>query len=262
MTRRREIENKLALYGELEGIIGAMKSFAMVELKRITSREAAGRTAMDIVSMAMADMAPAMPQIKPPEHNVWLLFGSARGFCGSLNEDVHAEWLKHDSPSHTIIVGERLAALLPENENNTAIAGAIGVLDAVTTIDAIVESFAAICDAKGCKAGLMAALRDENGVIVRQVLPWPALKGGRQLPLTNEPAFMVAENLARHYLYHTLMSLLLSSIRTENHLRLMQMENAMMHLEHGAEDLRRLRNRLRQEEIVEEIELIASSATM
>jgi F-type H+-transporting ATPase subunit gamma len=40
-------------------------------------------------------------------------------------------------------------------------------------------------------------------------------------------------------------------------MRLMQMENALQHLERGSEDLRRQINRLRQEEIVEEIELMA-----
>jgi F-type H+-transporting ATPase subunit gamma len=36
----------------------------------------------------------------------------------------------------------------------------------------------------------------------------------------------------------------------------MQMETALRHLERGSEDMLRLRNRLRQEEIIEEIELM------
>jgi F-type H+-transporting ATPase subunit gamma len=50
--------------------------------------------------------------------------------------------------------------------------------------------------------------------------------------------------------------LLLRAIRVENHMRLMQMENALNHLERTSEDLNRQRNRMRQEEIVEEIELM------
>jgi len=56
-----------------------------------------------------------------------------------------------------------------------------------------------------------------------------------------------------------LLALLLRSIRVENHMRLMQMETALRHLERGGEDLQRQRNRLRQEEIVEEIELMVGS---
>ena len=40
-------------------------------------------------------------------------------------------------------------------------------------------------------------------------------------------------------------------------MRLMQMENALQHLERGGDDLKRQRNRMRQEEIVEEIEIMA-----
>ena len=53
-----------------------------------------------------------------------------------------------------------------------------------------------------------------------------------------------------------LLALVLRSIRVENRQRLMQMENALHHLEQGSDELARRRNRLRQEEIVEEIEVI------
>jgi len=55
---------------------------------------------------------------------------------------------------------------------------------------------------------------------------------------------------------------LLRSIRVENHMRLMQMENALNHLDEGGDELMRQRNRLRQEEIVEEIELMTSGKTI
>jgi len=49
----------------------------------------------------------------------------------------------------------------------------------------------------------------------------------------------------------------LRSIRLENRQRLLQMDNALRHIEQGRETLQRQRNRLRQEEIVEEIEITA-----
>lgn len=96
--------------------------------------------------------------------------------------------------------------------------------------------------------------------MVQRLLPLPIrseITLNNPLPLTNEIPADVARGVVEHYLYHTLLALLLRSIRIENHMRLMQMENALSHLEHGAEELRRKRNRLRQEEIIEEIELIA-----
>jgi F-type H+-transporting ATPase subunit gamma len=77
------------------------------------------------------------------------------------------------------------------------------------------------------------------------------------LPLTQEPAGRVGQRVIEHYFFHTLLARLLHAIRVENHMRLTQMENALRHLGQGSEDMQRRRNRLRQEEIVEEIELIA-----
>lgn len=68
--------------------------------------------------------------------------------------------------------------------------------------------------------------------------------------------------MAEHYLFHSLFALLLRSLYVENHMRLLQMENALNHLSQKSEEMRRMRNRLRQEEIVEEIELIAGSAIL
>jgi F-type H+-transporting ATPase subunit gamma len=81
-------------------------------------------------------------------------------------------------------------------------------------------------------------------------------RGNSHLPFSYLPAVEVASGVAEHYLFHSLLALLLRSIRVENHMRLMQMETALRYLERGGEELQRQRNRLRQEEIVEEIELM------
>jgi F-type H+-transporting ATPase subunit gamma len=69
----------------------------------------------------------------------------------------------------------------------------------------------------------------------------------------------VAARLLEQHLFHALLARVLRAIRVENHMRLAQMENALAHLDRASETLRRQRNRLRQEEIVEEIELIVQS---
>jgi F-type H+-transporting ATPase subunit gamma len=77
--------------------------------------------------------------------------------------------------------------------------------------------------------------------------------------LTNEPPERTAGGVAQQSMFHSLLALMLRSIRIENHMRLLQMENALQHLDRGRDDLTRQRNRLRQEEIIEEIELMALS---
>jgi len=111
---------------------------------------------------------------------------------------------------------------------------------------------------RGAAFGLIACLRDEQGARSERLWPLPNApsNAGQSPPLTFAPAATVAAGVAEHYLFHNLLALLLRSIRVENHMRLMQMETALRHLERGGEELQRQRNRLRQEEIVEEIELM------
>lgn len=135
MTRRHEIEAQIALYGDLTGIIGAMRSFALVELKRIGQRENAQYQAMQVMEQTLCDMASVLPLIEKSQEDIWLLLGSVRGFCGSFNEDVRRAWHESGEITPVIAIGERLAVLLPEDKIIT-VPGATGALDASATIDA------------------------------------------------------------------------------------------------------------------------------
>lgn len=262
MSQRREIEARLGLFDELSGILGAMRSFALAELRRINKREAAQQQVMQALSAALDDLSEALPgnaadRIEPDD--IWLLFGSSRGFCGSFNEDVLHYWRSHGPTNgRLILIGERLHGLLASDVKAQRLPGAQGGLDATTTIDSIVAAVETLRDQDRGELRLIACIRDEAGARSQQL--WPLAVSKRHsagyAPLTLAPAAKVAAEAAEHYLYHTLLGLLLRSIRVENHMRLMQMDTAMRHLERGGEELQRQRNRLRQEEIVEEIELM------
>lgn len=261
MTQRREIEAHLELYEDLAGILGAMRSFALAELRRVTRREQAQQQVLQTMSAALDDLAFALPQ--PPAGSapdIWLLFGSVRGFCGSFNEDVLRTWRAQQGTQDAIVVvGERLADMMPDVSGLHPVAGAEGGLDASQAIDRILTALGEVRLSAGMEAGLVACLRDEDGARVQRLLPLLAtgeIHVDNPL-LTNEPVTRVAAEVTEHYLFHALLALLLRSIRVENHLRLRQMENAMRHLERGSGELQRQRNRMRQEEIVEEIELMA-----
>jgi F-type H+-transporting ATPase subunit gamma len=263
MTQRREVESRLALYAELSGILGAMKSFALVELRRVTKREEAERYAMETLKEALKDMTAALPPASVTTGDIWLLFGSARGFCGSFNEDVLRSWQESGgAQAPTVAVGERLSLLIPERADAHWTPGATGAQDATDVIARVLATIESLRSKQSGEVGLIACLREEHGVEMHRLLPlsMPEI-APPDLPLTNELPALVAKGVAEHYLFHSLFALLLRSLYVENHMRLMQMESALNHLKHGTEDMQRKRNRIRQEEIVEEIELIASSGT-
>lgn len=261
MSQRREIENRLALYEDLTGILGAMRSFALAELRKVGKREAIQQQLVEQLRAALNDVAFALPPPEAATRDVWLLFGSARGFCGSYNEDVRRYWQAHADPQTCVIlIGERLHPLFPEAGNILSVAGANGGLDAAAVIERILPAVAEARQRCSSVPGLMACFRDEHGARSQRLLPLAdaARASAAYPPLIYASPAETAAGIAEHYLFHQLLAILLRAIRVENHLRLMQMENALNHLEEGGTDLTRQRNRLRQEEIVEEIELMTS----
>ena len=262
MMQRRDIERQLTLYDELSGILGAMKSFALVELRRVTKREEAEQHAVETVRQALDIMAPALPPTPQTSGDIWLLFGSTRGFCSSFNEDVLQMWKdKGGADSPTIAIGERLSLLLPKRSNIEWIPGASGAQDATETIAHLLSSIEKLRAKQSSEVGLVFCLHDEHETRTQRLLPLPVAssKGLSDLPHTNEPPAIVAESVAEHYLFHSLFAFLLRSLYVENHMRLMQMENALEHLERKKDEMQLMRNRMRQEEIVEEIERLCQS---
>lgn len=259
MTQRHDLDARLALYGDLSGILNAMRSFALAELRRVTQREETQHQTAAALAQALADIALALPTPESPKQDIWILLGSVRGFCASFNEDVLNVWQqKKIAAAATIVVGERLATLMLNSASATIVPGAISAIDAIATIDRILAAVEAVRQTRRDNTGLVICYRDELGARQQRLMPLPNPQHAspRELPITNEPVARVAAGVAEHYIFHTLLSILFRSLRVENHMRMMQMENALQHIERNTEDLSRLRNQLRQEEIVEEIELI------
>lgn len=261
MSQRREIETRLALYDDLSGILGAMRSFALAELRKIGKREETQQLLVQHLAAALNDVAFALPPPEKPDYDIWLLFGSVRGFCGSFNEDVLHLWQNEaEEAAPAILIGERLHDLLPERETTLRVPGANGGLDASAAIEEILPAIAGLRQKRRGRAGLIACFRDDHGACAERLLPL----ADNQISPAGYPPYVyaapaeTAAGIAEHYLFHRMLAILLRSIRVENHMRLMQMEDALHHLEEGSGELIRQRNRLRQEEIVEEIELMTS----
>jgi F-type H+-transporting ATPase subunit gamma len=257
MSRSRDIERRIGLHRDLTDIVNAMRSFAFVELRRLAQRAVAQERALEALSLALADMAPAIATRRQPAADIWLLLGSVRGFCGSFNEDIVHCWREHGSPRPVVAVGERLWSLMPDDGQVTMVAGAGGALDALTVIEAVLAALEGLWTAAG-DAGLMVVAAGEAGAAARRLLPLtPPATTLADLPILQEPEATVAGAVVQHYLFHRLMAELVRAIQVENHTRLSQMENALSHLGRQIEDLERRRNHLRQEEVIQEIELIA-----
>jgi F-type H+-transporting ATPase subunit gamma len=87
--------------------------------------------------------------------------------------------------------------------------------------------------------------------------PAPAL--GHAPALNLAPRAFLLE-LIEHYLYAVLHAILYASLMAESTRRVRHLEGAVRHLDEEAERLLRRSNALRQEEIIEEIEVILLNA--
>lgn len=275
MSRRRELQARITGLGEISEILGAMKGLALVELRRVGELIDAQRESVRQIETALADVLQfhrtGLERPDSPAAEVCCVIGTERGFCGDFNVRITqaaAAYLAGPArPAHIILVGDKLADGWPSAALPPIRLHAPSVADEVPA--ALTALLAAIND---CAAGhpdrplrLVVLHHGAAGIQRRQLLPQP-----EPPPLTNVPAFPprlyldpaeCLTGLTDHYLYAQLHALLYESLLEENRRRLEHMDLARHRLDDQLVALKRRENQERQEEIIEEIEIILLTAS-
>lgn len=272
MGKQGELKDRLATLDEIGGIMSAMKNLALLETHKLAvfldtqrralaSIEAAAQDFLDFYSHIYA-LPDAMPQ-------TWIVIGSERGFCGDFN-DALVQFLAASAPKEEtklLAVGSRLETKLNQDARIAAFVKSHSVVEEVqTTLLQLIETLKKIQQLEPKKFAIIKALYydDESGnITLRQLLPL-ALSNQKPAdtypPLLNFEPAQVLSHLTDQYLYAALHEVFYSSLIVENHMRLEHMNRAIHRLEKDIASLRLRYNRLRQEEIIEEIEIIMLSA--
>lgn len=269
MSGLAELSQRFTRLKEISGIMTAMKSLSLVETKKLARFIGHQRRMLANIEAAAADFLNFFPvaQAEGISPALLLLVGSERGFCGNFNERVVAalDALPDWQPAPALlVVGSRLAQKLEGHP------GVIARLDGPTVTEEVPAVLNRLMDAlhtasrqfAGGGAELFSLAHDSEGE--------PALK--RLLPLVPPPAPHFAHpprlqlappaffaELLDQYLLAALYGLLYGSLAAENRQRLAHMEHALDRLGETVGRLALKRNALRQEKIVEEIEVILSS---
>ena len=259
MSQRAENAFRLELYGELNDIVSAMKNLAQVELHRVAKAESFQQAAFSTTLGALAALQFHHPAIRPSQqgHRVWVLLGSERGFCGGFNEQVAREFSTVAEPADAVlVVGGRLANKIDAGANMQFFTGP-------STADEVLPCLQQMLDYLfqfPLPSQLTLLHHDGQGVERLPLLPNPTLP--QVAPLSslqlNLPPADLCSELHWQCLQQGLLLYLLVSLKTENRMRLQQMEGAREHLEELSRNLKLRINALRQQEIVEEIEVILS----
>ncbi len=272
MSRRAALAHRLGALKDIRDIMNAMKNLSLMETRKLTHVLSTQRVMLETLEEELSDFAEFFPEVVPDgpdRREIRVLLGSERGFCGDFNETVIAAD-ESDADDRgavrpaAIVVGSRLASKLPAGRA----AGA--VLSGPSTVEEIPSVLLRLMEAvdaasRDPRAGslrltVVAHDAERREARVFRLRPFPEMKKVRlrhpRPPLLNVAPKVLAADLADHYLFARLSGLFDSSLLAENQFRLQHMENAIRHLDQETAETLVRKNRLRQEEIVEEIEVL------
>jgi F-type H+-transporting ATPase subunit gamma len=270
MSKRRELEGRLHGLGEIRNILSAMKNLAVMETLKLARFLVDQKRVVTSMESAAADLLFFYPDLLPDageSHDVCLLLGSERGFCGDFNEALLQALNAHRGCSQEaalVVVGSRLASRVADDPR------IVMRLDGPNVVEEVEAVLMRVMDA-------LKGLRDPVRPLRLSVVHWQSLEEGvkvsalrpfRPLPTANRyshppllntkpPAFL--GELAVQYLFAVVHELFYSSLMAENQRRMQHMDHAVRRIEQDSTELLRKRNILRQEEIIEEIEVIMLS---
>ena len=268
MSGQAELAQRYARLKEISGIMTAMKSLSLVETKKLARFIGHQRRMLANIEAAAADFLSFFPveaaDAKQPA--ILLLIGSERGFCGNFNERVLAalDALPGEQPTPALLVtGSRLTAKLADRPGIVArIDGASVTEDVPAVLNRIMDALHSASAALGTGAALFGLAHTAEGEpVLKRLLPFdppPAPHFAHPPRLHLAPPAFFAE-LLDQYLLAALYGLLYDSLAAESRQRLAHMEQALDRLDETLSRLALQRNALRQEKIVEEIEVILSS---
>ena len=268
MTRRHELDRHRRKLGEIRNIMHSMKTLAVMETHKLDRLIEAQMAIAESIEKIAEDFlhfhCNVLPEVEPAS-NIILLIGSERGFCGDFNEQlikqVHQfflENIQHDTI--LIAVGSKLHSLLKEyNYNVIYVDGA----DVAEEIVSVVESLTHTLTTNHQPASLYTLhhYSQHNDPVKQTLLPPFKEIAYDNVNLFNPPILNVTPKeffleLTDHYLFSALHQTLYISLMIENQRRIQHLENATHHLDDNNSELDRKIMALRQEEIIEEIEVI------
>jgi len=275
MTRRRDLEHRRHSLAEIRDIMNSMRTLAYMETRKLSRFLDAQRAVVGSIEAAAADLLGWYPDILPAAKvttSVYLVIGNERGFCGDFNHALlrylESALAAHPQDSPLLVVAGRKLYTLLEGDARmvSSIDGASVVEEVAYLLNEVVMALTTLQDKHGPLAVHCLYHGTEDGIIMERLLPpfQDLLHGPVNFAhpplLTLSPEALLGE-LADHYLFAALHGMLYTSLMVENQQRVVHLQGAVQHLDDESERLARRCNVLRQEEIIEEIEVILLGAT-
>ena len=270
MTNQRALHQKSQRLADIGQLMTAMKNMAFMETRKLERRvQAQGRMVEQIqqsTELCISHFPEALPHghsVDNPVPQLWLLIGSERGFCGDFNQRLAQQskaQLQH-SPS-IVSIGQRLnQRAMPGVTALAQLPGANTTEETDRVLIQLTQTLSELEQQQGSFQLSVLFNQPDSNQISRQKLlpPFQDLRHTAPqgvAPLIHLDADSLLLGLGQQYLFVRLQHILYLSLMAENQQRIVHLQGAIQKLEQQLDDLQRRVNRLRQEEIIEEIEII------
>ncbi len=274
MLSSLDIEKKIKALYTIEDIVGAMKAYAGVTIRRTEDLVQNIRAYENHLLLAMADIVSHYSGISLKEQNngkrILAVFGSSQGLCGSFNEKM-VDVVSNVITSNDIlfVIGKRLKTSLELKQVTYG-----DYCDSVASINgirpALKETVSKIMNIYKKEeyyklAFIFTYIFEKKAEIsVEQILP-PDINKVSALSPTRIPPFTYLEpkiifnKILEEFLFISLYRCYMESLRSENWYRLRSMDGASETLKRQLSNLNSVQMYTRQEEITEEmLEILGS----
>ena len=269
-----EVARRIRTFATVEDIVNAMKAYAGVTIKRTEEMVRAVRAYDEQVLRALGLVAARDPGLfaaaPAGSHGILVAFGSSQGLCGPMNEHLADELQRAPlAGDELLVVGRRLGAAT--EARRLQVRDAIDSPVSVSGVRPALEHAASwilgryrSCGCYGLTLLYTSVAGQQSRIVREQVLPpdpgtLPATPGSAADPVLHLGPEELYEGLLRELIAIAIARAFAESLRSENWHRLRVLEGATENLRRHVAELRSLRNRLRQEEITEEMLEILTS---
>lgn len=274
MLSSLDIEKKIRALYTIEDIVGAMKAYAGVTIRRTGDLVQNIRAYENNLFLAMADIITHYSGISLKEQNkgkrILVAFGSSQGLCGPFNEKM-VDVVSNVITSNDIlfVIGKRLKTSLELKQVTYG-----NYCDSVASINGIRPAL------KETVSKIMNIYKKEEyykltfiftyifgkkaKISVEQILPpdidkVSALSPTRIPPFTYIEPKIIFNKILEEFLFISLYRCYMESLRSENWYRLRSMDGASETLKRQLSNLNSVQMYARQEEITEEmLEILGS----